>query len=680
MRWNSCLLLIAAGLSFVAAADDSVWLAVRDAGNADTDAQRLVIVKALRDRPNVDEAIRRDAERMAAEIERYMHSARLDYFGGEVLKTGTFDFGLSSDSPLQPLALLYQARMLAWVTMEYGGYWNKPEERRKQFDKIRPMFEQLRDYFPENRIVRMYLGEAIAPERVCETFDGAPDWAVHQREALERLADVIAWWIDHRMQANGEYGGGWGDDCEMWRWWIPVLIAFDDPKITAAQARFSRALLEQPHMAGGYTRHMSDVEHTAEDSADALTPMMHLELDNPEWNGRALRLAELMRDLWTGVNERGGLQFKSTYFTVDRVDADPRRACDSVYHPRAVQPALLYWQRTGDPELADLFARWMATWVEAARRGERAKPAGIIPSAIHWPDGGIGGLGAQWWDPENHNQDPLYVWPSAMTQMTNTLLLTHYMTGDRQFLEPLLSMARVRLEYLKTTDDASRPPELEPGSADWCGARIRLDDIALKYKLLDGGGEFDELLAREKGPYAAFRIGNDRAPLASAFDGTARALRINFPGYTSEVRYTDRVLRFPHLLSPNGMYPDPPADIRIPDTQLLYSTATGDPGDGIYFPINAVRWLTPPRDIAALVLHATKKNFAAELVHFGEAPRVMAAELYLLEPGAYRLRVADQEKTIEVTGKRTRIEFTLPPRQTISLQVIQSDNKQLSAG
>ena len=58
----------------------------------------------------------------------------------------------------------------------------------------------------------------------------------------------------------------------------------------------------------------------ARDSADVITPMMHLDPDNPTWLARAARLAQLMETLWTGRNDRGQLQFKSTYFTVDRVD------------------------------------------------------------------------------------------------------------------------------------------------------------------------------------------------------------------------------------------------------------------------------------------------------------------------------------------------------------------------
>jgi len=652
---------------------DAVQALIRQAGNADEDAVRLETLRQLRDVPDIGEQLRTQLERLIPEVERYIRDPNLTYFGRDVIKKEAYDFGVAEDSPLYPIALLYQARMHAWVTMEYGGWWSNPEARRPQFDKIRPMFEAVHRAFPENRLVRMYLGEPLAPDKAYAPEPAAPEWANCQREALERLADIITWWIEHRMQDNAEYGGGWGDDCEMWRFWVPVLIGFDDPAITAAQARFSRALLSQEHLAGGYTTHVYDVEHTSEDSSDALTPMMHLEPDNEAWRAKALRLAELMRTLWTGVNERGLLQFKSTYFSVDKVDPDPRKACDTVYHPRAVQPALLYWQRTGDEELGTLFTAWMDTWVDAAAREERGKPAGVIPSAIHWPDGGIGGQGAHWWDPENHTKDPLYVWPSAMGMMTNTLLLAHHMTGDAKYLEPIHSMARIRLDYLKN------PPQEapEPGSAAWCASRMRgIADVAAKHKLLTGSDEFDALLALDSSAYVAARLSGDMGAVTDALRNTAGALRINFPGYTSEVRYTDRVLRFPSLFGTNGMFPEAREAIRVPNTGLLYATATGDPGGGQYFPMNAVRWLTPPRDIAALVVDASADVFVAELFHFGDAARATSAELYLLAPGDYAVTVrpkdaveGGEQQTLTVTGKRTRIDFELPAKTLCVLDV-----------
>jgi len=78
----------------------------------------------------------------------------------------------------------------------------------------------------------------------------------------------------------------------------------------------------------------------------------------------------------------------------------------------------------------------------------RGKPTGIIPTAIHWPDGDIGGVGPNWWDPRNHGEYTLYLYPSTMSLMMHILLLTHHMTGQSKYLKPIRSMADIRLKYL----------------------------------------------------------------------------------------------------------------------------------------------------------------------------------------------------------------------------------------
>jgi hypothetical protein len=655
----------------------SVEERIRRAGNAEDDSLRLEILKSLEQHPGLDPPLKTDVERAAAAVDRWIRSKSMTYFGGEVSRTLDFDFGIAEDSPLHPVTCLYRGRMLVWLTLESGGIFGDEDRRRQFLDKAVAQFRTANAAFPENRIVRMYLGEPIPWPKDFPGAEAAPEWARLQRENLERLADVITWWIDHRMQDDGQYGGGWGDDCEMWRFWVPVLIAFEDPKIVAAQARFSEALMSQPHMQAGYTSRVTDVEHTAEDSSDVITPMMHLEPDSPLWKGRALRLVDLMENVWTGRNQRGQLQFKSTYFSVDRVDDNPQRACDTVYHPRAVQPALLYWQRSGDQRLARLFSRWMDTWVDATRRAERGKPAGIIPSAIHWPEGTVGGLGEDWWDPKNHGEARLYRWPSAMSMMTNTLLLAWHMTGDEKYLQPLRSMAAIRLRWLK-----QRPNETPAsGSEAWCAERLGfLAGTLAKHKLLAGSAEFDELLARD---HRAFMIslGGDRSAVASALRDSAEALRVNFEGYTSEVRYTDRVLRFPTLFGTNMMFREAIPSIRTPNPSLLYSLATGDPGDPGYFPLAAVRWLTPPREIAAMVTERGNTRFTAELFHFGGDKRPMQAELYLLSPGRYTFQVLEdgsrptaKPAPFSVTGPRTRISFELPPGRLCILRVSPGDS------
>ena len=169
----------------------------------------------------------------------------------------------------------------------------------------------------------------------------------------------------------------------------------------------------------------------------------------------------------------------------------------------------------------------------------------------------------------------------------------------------------------------------------------------------------------------------DRKSLTAALRNTAEALRINFPGYTSEVRYTDRVLRFPSLFSA-GFAAKTSAPIRTPDTSMLYSSVTGDPGGAGYFPLNAVRWLTPPRNIAALVTDSGTDRFSAELFNFQTAPAKISAELYLLVKGKYTFTIASksakgrtvlEKKTFTARDPRTRISFELPPQKLCTLVV-----------
>jgi hypothetical protein len=647
---------------------------IRQAGNAEDDRARLEVLRRLQARSDLDERLRADVDLLEPVVDRWVNDPRLfQWFHSQIRRDLDYNFGIAEDSPLYPITCIYRGRMLVWTANEYGNILGYHDERRRYFDKAVEQFRVAAKAFPDNRIVRMYLGEPIPPDKEYPPVPGAPEWAVWQREGLERLTDIVLWWIDHRLQKDGQYGGGWDDDCEMWRWWVPVMIGFEHPQISEAQALFSRSLLSQEYMRDGYTRRSYDVEHTAEPSSDTITPMMHLAPDDPQWQKRAMRIAELMETVWTGRNERGFLQFKSTYFNSQRVDDDPIRACDTPYHVRAVEPAFVLWLRTGDKRLGHLLATWMDTWVDAAARAERGKPAGVIPAAILWPSGEPAGPGADWWDPRHHGEPRLYEWPSAVRKMTDALLLTYHMTGDARYLQPIRSMAAIRSDWLDSGQEAPKA-----GSRMWCGGKLGfLASTLAKYQLLSGTNEFDELLARDYSMLEMEEQDRQRRRLTESLRLTAEALRINFPGRTSEVRWTDRVFAFARLFGHDMLFPTAvSACNKRPDAGLLYATATGDRGDFLVFPLNAIRWLTEPRDIAALVTDRGPDRISAELFHFGKNPRPMGAELYLLRHGQYALTLSDgtgkvlaPSATFTVDGPRTRIAFDLPAQHLCTLQV-----------
>ena len=166
-----------------------------------------------------------------------------------------------------------------------------------------------------------------------------------------------------------------------------------------------------------------------------------------------------------------------------------------------------------------------------------------------------------------------------------------------------------------------------------------------------------------------------RRAIVTALRESAAALRVNFPGFTNEVRSTDRVMRFVQFFSEDYQFDDYKG-VMQPKHELLYRMVTGD-ANAPRFPQMAVRWLTPPQDIAAFVTKANLTQLEAELFHFGRAPRAMTAELRMLRPGHYDVvlvREAENrtERIGEVTlerGRFGRVEFVLPPQTTCTLRI-----------
>ncbi|MGC4073809.1 MAG: hypothetical protein QM760_15115 [Nibricoccus sp.] len=154
-------------------------------------------------------------------------------------------------------------------------------------------------------------------------------------------------------------------------------------------------MFNPPDMASGYTSIVKDIEHSSEPSADTITPMLFLRPDDPKWLVRAVRISEMMRDVWTGKNQRGQMMFKNiTLCPSDRLQSQAG-GTDTTLSTR--QPAIVYWQQSKDPQLGGVLGPLLDTWLDATARAENGKPAGIVPSAIHWPDGTVGNPKGKWW-------------------------------------------------------------------------------------------------------------------------------------------------------------------------------------------------------------------------------------------------------------------------------------------
>lgn len=658
-----------------------------NAGNAESESDRRAALEAFAGVSSPDAVLQAEAVTLAGFARKWEEGSLKFYnaqFRGVARKEQIhYDFGIRATSPLQPLTDLYLGRIIAWTLIEDSTTRSSPELGPLFKDSSQAAFRRYAKAFPKNRIARMYLGETIPWSHEMNSVKGAPEWAVLQREHLARMREIILWWIDHRMRPDGQFGGGWGDDCEMWRWWSSVLLGFDEPKIRNAQILFSRSALKNVGKAG-FAAEIGDVEHSAEDTTDNLVPLLVLEPQEPRWQEWSLSFQKLMADVWTGRNQRGELQFKSFFFSNQAVAVEPRRTFDVIADVGALHPTLLAWQRTGDPKLGETILAWLDTWVNATARSENGKPAGVLPAAIRWPDGQAAGPSGHWWEPVALGgfMHSYYVWPSVITEMTDAMVVAYIFTKNEKYLAPIRSMAALRLRYLKS------PPTspLQPGSEEWCADELRprknansntggIVKTVARLKALTGTKEFDELLARENAEFAINPGPEGKHEIEAALRESIQALRVNFPGFTSEVRSTDRVMRFAQYFSRDYKFDDY-LGVTVPKHELLYRMVTGDK-NAPRFPQMAVRWLTPPEDIAVFVTDANLGRLEAELFHFGTDARPITAELWMLKPGNYRATLTSRELAGKPSVQRLRIEqghlgslsFSLPPRDLCVLRI-----------
>lgn len=574
-------------------------------------------------------------------------------------------FQVDEGSVFSPLTSLYRGRMLIAQMIQNGGISQNKTNRAIYTNEGSRLLRIASEAYPENKLAKAYLGKYKEWESPVKLDVKAPEWANIQREILHKLSWIIHWWVDNRQIEDGQFGGGWGDDVEMWRHWTPVLFGFHDEKAVASQEKLFEGLFGLSKMSLGYTTALNDVEHTSEEYADPLTCMLNMQPNNPVWAKRTMRVFQYIKNDWSGINKRGQLQFKSTYFTSERIDLSPKRACDSPYHTRLVQPLMLLWLRNGDKELGGFLKNWLRTWVKAAFTEEGGKPYGIMPAAIHWPSGKPMGTGKNWWQPENYHT-ALYDYPSQQASMYECMLQAYYISREESFLKPIKFAADQLLEG-KGSDFAD---SYQTGSFEWALAKVKgtVAQILFKYKTITGDDSYDRLIQKQGVGYEKYLFDKDINQLTSSLKGIQKALSLPPEFYTTEVRWTDRLFAFSKNYL-NNILEKPIPGFK---SATLFSTLTGSIGDFKILPVFGVKWMTPPKDLAVLVNANTGSEFRAELYHFGNAKRKMGAKFYNLEPGKYDLHLNDKVIPFELNKPGDEVPFELPPGQLVNMIVKQT--------
>jgi hypothetical protein len=219
----------------------SVAALIQQAGSTSDEMERLRLLRELAKQTDLNTGLRADLAKLLPVVEDWANGkSRVLVDTSRAAENGYLCRFISGkvrpasegpvhppepavDSPLHPIWSFYRGRMLIWQVIQSGPLLRVKERREKYYGEGRRLLEETRRAFPGNRVVRMYLGGPIPWPKQYQPDNQAPAWANLQREGLEKLADVVHWWIAERQLPDGQFGGGWGDDVEMWRWWVPVV-------------------------------------------------------------------------------------------------------------------------------------------------------------------------------------------------------------------------------------------------------------------------------------------------------------------------------------------------------------------------------------------------------------------------------------------------------------------------
>lgn len=564
---------------------------------------------------------------------------------------------VDTDSLVYPVWCYYRGRMLAHAVLE-----NNILEK-LMYAEAQEYLECSAKHFGEEGILGMYLGQAIEWPDVGTLGAGdAPLWAQEQAKATAKLLEVLQYWVRERQIENGEFGGGTNDDVEIWRQFKSLIIGFEDSETVEAIKLLGDYVLGMDRMSGGFVDELHDVEHSAEESSDSMLPVMLLDIERavPQLLNTE-KISSLFLNSWTGPNERNGTMFKSSFFSSIEVSDDKRMMCDVALNIRAVQPTLLAWQygREGATalEFADRMKDWMKNWINAASTSECGKPKFIIPSTLRYPSSVPGGpITKGWMEPGckyvclelerfgkvcEHHRDA-FSWPSSIKGLSETMALVAFKQKWCGGLRSLVDAVALNEEVKEENEDWDGRSELgREGSGDWAKSKnlgVVVDGI-IKWKFLtDGGTDFDDViesdLVASKNVYTQFLLKSNYDlgvgswdEVKTSMEGLGKGFSHNKASLTSEVRFTDRLMKFYKYGRKQGFKnSDYPAVSGA--SEDIYRVVTGDINAPSYATVQAVSWVSEGgRELAVVVTKNKVTSFEAVVYSFRAIDRVLGMRL-----------------------------------------------------
>ncbi len=508
-------------------------------------------------------------------------------------------------NPFYHKAKLYKARYIFWDGMEGAS-----GERKNQ---AHDMMRELHTIWPDNRVLNEYVGEPVPwGEELNADTENHPAWAAYLREAYAREVAIMERFVDARQAPNGEFGGGWGDDVEMMRKWVPIAaISTCAEKVRRGIDNLTEGI-HQYMAPRGYSEGIADVEHSAEPTADVYPTMLVLRHGDPRYYEMNLQTCKIIKDVMMGIDANGYPRAKAVEIGARGANTKQMSGGgDTGYHARAMKH-FYYAAWYGNDEALDWYVRWAKGWGHTILIDEPNKPAGVAPGTIWYPSGSYyPPNGELWFSDKAENYYGVMGLPIMIHQ---SLLAAYMLAPDRELLHPVQRMLDLATSGPLYVDGH------EPPSREWALASLAhqaSSNVTSLYRTLTGERVYDEYTRRFGTPPQQYQISQDLSAYLDSFETAAKSLRHNLWYYTTEVLSTDRL----HLPSVEAVWG-------------AYSGAVSTFVDA-EAPTMGVTYETPDANFAAIVTENSETRLRLWIYTFWDEPQEITLNLWRLTPGDY---------------------------------------------
>jgi hypothetical protein len=483
--------------------------------------------------------------------------------------------------------------------------------------------------FPDNKYVKLYVHrEWSEPDwdfPLPEVDESAPEWAKAIYQSHELIGEFVSWWVDNRLNENGEFGGGYSDDVEI----IVPLLEFmllvvddGDEDNRAALESFLENIWD--HKGGldantGFSALIADAEHSAELSADGYSLTVPMYYGDPVYFERNLKTASLLENVWGGVGGDGLFHFKGSIFNGVKIKGKAgATGMDEAINMRALFNANWVLWYSDHPQLEATLLDYADTLSDVAMRTDLGKPQGVLGAPVDFATGEIGGPGGNWWGSKTATNGSWYEFPSYTIYPHSFLVAQYLRTENAAYLEPLLWENDLVANYADSVEDP------EKGSNAWAANKVQnaLAEVAVELKRATGTHDFDDALATMAGKETkswvrtSWLASDDPTEMAQAMQTSIDAYEDKWPFFTTEGLMTDRIAHGMELVPVSAM-----------TGTSAYTNFQG-------FTSTIATYKAPHRDFAAWVRDGQPESTRIALYNFDEETLDLGVRLWRFKPGA----------------------------------------------